>query len=219
MNQATIFNLSPRKNKTSNMLANTCNNYLLSFGISAKLFHLYDTLDNIDSLLAAIDKSHTIIFCGPSYINHYPADTMYLLEEIYKNQEVLHNQNVYGIIQGGMPYVHTHQSGVKTLELFCEEINISYKGSFVMGMGAMLDGQPLDKLLNGKKVKKNFQVFMENIRKGEFSSDFLYQSCQFKIPRILCKFLAKNMNQSIDKNIKKNGFNPLQASPYWNLRK
>lgn len=217
MNQAVIINLSPREKGTSTMLASLCSDYLLSYDKKVKLLHLYTSIHKIDSILKEIEAADTIVFSGPCYINHFPADTIYLLEKISENKEILHNQNVYGVIQGGMPYIHTHESGVKTLELFCEELNITYRGSFVVGLGAMLNGKPLDQLINGKKVKKNYLLFLEHIVKGESSPDILYQNAQVKLPKLVYKLMAKGMNKKIDKDLEEKGIDYLQPSPYWNM--
>lgn len=215
MTQMLILQLSPRKSGTSKRLASMCSEYLMSNEKQVNLIEFYSNLDKIDMILREIEKSDTIILCGPCYINHYPADTIFLLEQINENKNILHNQNVYGIIQGGMPYIHTHESGIKTLELFCEDLNITFKGAFVIGMGAMLDGKPLDKLPNGRKVKKNYLLFLQHIVNGEHSSDELYQKAQLKLPTFLYRMLAKRMNDTIDKDLADRGIDLSKPSPYW----
>lgn len=214
MNRAVIINLSPRKSGTSKMLASMCYDYLIAQKKSVEMIELYSHLNDMDKVFRLIDTADTIMMSGPCYINHFPADTMYLLEQMSAHPEILHNQNLYGVIQGGMPYVHTHESGVKTLELFCWDCNITYKGSFVMGLGAMLNGQSLDKLINGKKVKKSYMTFLNNIAEGEYSKDSLYKSAQIKLPSIVYKGLAKSMNKSISKDLIEKGIDYLQPSPY-----
>lgn len=116
-----------------------------------------------------------------------------------------------------MPYIHTHESGVKTLALFCKDVSIAYNGSFIIGLGAMLNGQSLDKLINGKKVKKNFSLFLQHILEGSYSPDTLYQNCQIKAPGFIYQMLSKNMNKSINRDLKEQGIDPKQESPYWQL--
>lgn len=217
MKQTVIINLSPRDKGSSSMLASKCKEYLVSQGKQVKLFHLYKSVQSIDLLLKDIEKADTIILSGPSYVNHFPADTIYLLEKLKENNDVFHNQNMYGIIQGGMPYAHTHESGVKTLALFCKDISISYNGSFIIGLGAMLNGKPLDQLVNGKKVEKNFNLFLQHIREGSHSPDTLYQSCQIKTPGFVYRILSRFMNQKIDKDLKEKGIDAQQKSPYWQI--
>jgi hypothetical protein len=217
MYRAIIINLSPRKSGTSKMLAKMCFDYLLVNNKSVEMIDLYPHLNDMDKVFRMIDTADTIVMSGPCYIDHFPADTMYLLEQMSVHPEILHNQNVYGVIQGGMPYVHTHESGVKTLELFCEDCNINYKGSFVMGLGAMLNGKPLDKLLNGKKVKKSFLIFLNNIVKDENSPSTLYKEAQIKLPVFVYKYMSKKMNAKINKDLSEKGVDSLQPSPYWNM--
>lgn len=217
MKKAVIINLSPRKKGTSMMLASRCQNYLIEQNYLVEIFHLYPNLKDLKPLFEGIKESQTILMVGPCYINTYPADTVYLLEELQKHNDVLHGQNLYGIIQGGMPYIHTHESGLKILELFARENGLSYKGGFVIGMGAMLNGQPLDKLINGKKAEKFFSLFMEHLAKEENSPAALYHDAQLQMPGMVYWLMAKAMNRKIDKFRQKKGIGDQQKSPYEEL--
>lgn len=214
MKKTIILNLSPRKTGTSMMLANRCREFLSTRNNLVEILHLYPNLKNLTPLLVAINEAQTIIMIGPCYINTYPADTIYLLEELEKNRDLLHGQDLYGIIQGGMPYVHTHESGLKMLELFAGENGLSYKGGFVIGMGAMLNGQPLDKLLNGKKAVKEFDLFLENVARQDSSPLNRYHQAQLKMPGLVYCLMAKIMNRRIDKERRERGIRDQAKSPY-----
>jgi len=215
MKKAVIINLSPKKNGTSAMLGNLCLNFLNKKEHQVEMIHLYPQLKDLTQILNAIDGADTVIMVGPCYIDTYPADTVYLLEEIIKHQTILHGQSLYGIIQGGMPYVHTHESGLKMLELFAQACDLNYKGGFVIGLGAMLDGQPLDKLPNGKKATRFFNEFLNHIAKGENSPPELYGNAQLKLPGIVYRVMAKRMNTMIDNGLKEKGIDVTQPSPYF----
>ena len=66
-------------------------------------------------------------------------------------------------IQGGMPYAHTHISGLNMLKVFAKKTGIAYRGGFLLGLGALLDGASLDKLPNKKKVKPRLASFFAYI--------------------------------------------------------
>lgn len=217
MINAVIINLSPRKEGTSAMFAKMCKEYFIAEKKNVEIVDLYPYLDKTDTILELIKEADTIVLSGPCYINHFPADTIFLLEQMINHPEILHGQYLYGIIQGGMPYVHTHESGIRTLELFCNDCNIIFKGAFVMGLGAMLNGQSLDKLINGKKVKKSFLSFLDNIVNGIFSPDSLYKDVQIKMPIFVIKYLSKRMNKSISREFKEKEIEYLQPSPYWEM--
>lgn len=205
-----IINLSPRTSGTSAMLANLC-----AASLAAGVIDLYPNLKRPEVILEKIEESDTVILSGPCYVDSYPADTVYLLEQIKEHSDILHGQNLYGIIQGGMPYVHTHESGLKMLQLFCRDCNLNYKGGFVLGMGAMLDGKPLSKLPNAKKAEKAFAEFLHHIKIGEESPAKLYYEAQAKIPVLMCRYLSHRMNKTIDKDLKKRGIDYRQPSPYY----
>jgi multimeric flavodoxin WrbA len=209
-----LINVSPRKKGTSAMLASRCREYLESRGHSVAVTELYTNLNHLEQIVREASKADTVLFCGPSYINTYPADVYALLEELYAQREVLHGQEVYGIIQGGMPYPHTHENGLKALELFSKKAGLRYMGGFVMGMGAMLNGQPLEKLFNSKKVIPQLNLFFEHMEKGEESPRQVYLMSQLRMPGLAWRFMARMANRMIDKDLKKHGIDSRKPSPY-----
>lgn len=171
-------------------------------------------MNNTEKIREAVDRADTLVFSGPCYINTYPADTIALLEDLSVHKEVLHGQNIYGIIQGGMPYPHTHESGLSMLEMFSKKCDLNYKGGFVMGLGAMLNGQPITKLPNSKKIIRQLQIFFEHIDKEEDSPRQVYQVAQFRVTSLVYRLMAGTMNRKIDKDLKKHGIDVKQKSPY-----
>ena len=83
-----------------------------------------------------------------------------------------------------------------------------------MGLGAMLDGQPLSKLPNGRKVMRQFAVFCSHIQKGEESPDSVYEAALLKAPRIMTWLLSKVMNRRIDRAYASRGMDANAPSPY-----
>lgn len=214
MTKILLINLSPRKNGTSVVLLNMCKKYLENRNNQVTMVHLYSNLNKLNNLNNSIKDSDTIVFCGPCYINTYPADTIRLLEYLDNNIELLHGQNIYGIIQGGMPYAHTHESGLELLGIFGKKCNVMYKGGFIMGLGAMLNGDEVTKLPNGKKVEKQLNIFFEHITKEEQVPKSVYEKSMIKLPGLMYKIMAKGMNKKVDKDLKKRGIDVNQISPY-----
>ncbi len=214
MKQFLLINLSPRKKGTSAMLTSRCREYLESRGHFVTLMELYTNLNHLEEIVEAAAKADTVLFCGPSYINTYPADVYALLKELYARRAALHRQKIYGMIQGGMPYPHTHENGLKALELFAKQTGLSYMGGFVMGMGAMLNGQPLEKLLNAKKVIPQLNLFFSHVEKGEESPRQVYLDSQLRLPGLAWRLMARMANRMIDKDLKKHGIDQKKPSPY-----
>jgi hypothetical protein len=214
MREMLLINASPRVKGTSFMLLQLCQGYLEDKGHKTELIHLYPSFKNKDELWKNIQNADTIIFCGPCYINTYPADTIAFFEELSKQKELLKGQSVYGMIQGGMPYAHSHESGLSLIEMFCKRCNMSYRGGFVMGLGAMLNGQSVDKLPNSKSVIKQLNIFFDHIAKDEGSPQVVYQRAQFKLPSFVFALMTKKMNQTIDKDLRNHGIDVNQKSPY-----
>jgi hypothetical protein len=214
MRNIVAINVSPRKQGTSAMLLDRLKNDLERHENNVLIIHLYNHLQNMETIMDAVNAADAIVVCGPCYGNSYPADTTRLLQELAARPEIFHEQNLYGIIQGGMPYAHTHVSGLNMLKIFAKQVNASYKGGFVMGLGAMLDGRPLNILPNGKKVERRLAEFFEHIRNGEESPDSVYEAALLKIPGFVARILAILMNRKIDKVFAARGMDARQPSPY-----
>ena len=216
MKKILAINLSPRKNGTSSGLLTKCSEYLEGRECTVQRIDLYSHVDKLDKIHPLVNESDTLVLSGPCYVNTYPADTIRLLEEFKEHPEILHGQNLYGIIQGGMPYAHTHASGLNMLKVFAGKVNVLYKGGFIMGLGALLDGQPLEKLPNGRIVTRHFAVFCGHIQKGEESPDSVYEAALLKVPGFVTWFLAKTMNHRIDKTYASRGMDAHTPNPYLN---
>jgi len=214
MSKILAINLSPRKHGTSTLLLHECKDHLKECGHNVRYICLYEHTNNLQPIFDQVKDADTLILCGPCYVNTYPADTIKLLQELAAHPDILHGQNLYGIIQGGMPYAHTHKSGLNMLEIFSAKTDLNYKGGFVMGLGAMLDGHPLDNLPNGKKVKRQLRVFFHHIGCGELSPDSVYEAAIMKMPSIVARILARYMNRTIDKSYAKRGMDAYQPTPY-----
>lgn len=210
MSKILIINASPRREGTSAMFCKSCEEFL-----GGETYQLYSDINSVDWIMPKINEADTIIISGPCYIDTYPAQVVYLLEELAKHPEICHGQKVYGIINGGMPYVHTHDSGLLMLKLFCKECNMHYQGGFVMGLGPLLNGKPLENHINAKKIVPAFHEFLKHVKEGEYSPEQLYINAELKVPSIVTRVLAFSMSKKIDKNLKKHGFDCKQPSPYW----
>lgn len=167
----------------------------------------------LDDLIAAMQEASTIIISGPCYINTYPARLLELLE-LTSLTGGFSGQKLYGIINGGMPYVHTHQHGLRCLQLFAEQNNLSWQGGFVLGGGAMLDGRPLEKHMRRRKVVPAFHQFIRHITEGSPSPDSLYEKAQPPPGRLTTRIFAGLLTYIVEKNLKKQGHDP-EAPNYY----
>ena len=214
MRNIAAINVSPRRQGTSVTLLNMLKDELYKHGDNVCIVHLYSHLKEMQPIFDAVNAADTIVISGPCYTNTYPADTTRLLEELLMQPGVLHGQNLYGIIQGGMPYAHTHISGLNMLKFFSRKAKLPYQGGFIMGMGAMLDGRPISKLPNGKKVERQLMQFFNLIHKGEKSPDSVYEVSILKLPGFVARMLAAFVNRSINKTFAARGMNARDPSPY-----
>lgn len=117
--------VSPRKKGTSNMLLERIKEI-----IGGEIVFLSQN-GSLDELIKNMEEVEIIVISGPTYINSFPA-RLYELLEIASKQGNFSKQKLYGIINGGMPYIHTHYHGLLYLKLFAEKSNISWMGGFVL---------------------------------------------------------------------------------------
>ncbi len=183
MNKSEILLIctSPRRKGTSAMLLER-----IRAAIGGKMIFLPQS-GSLNELVSEMQQAETIIISGPCYINTYPAKLIELLETA-SSAGGFSEQKLYGIINGGMPYIHTHKHGLTCLELFAEQNNLSWQGGFILGIGAMLDGNPLEKHMNRGKIVPAFDKFIQNIKNGERSPDSLYKDAQSPPGKLMTYF-------------------------------
>lgn len=212
-----IINGSPRPKGTSQMLAGYFFTALKKMGHEVKVENLYRYIKDMSLLLMAVKESECIVVIGPCYIATYPADIFYLLHQMQETPGVLHGQSLYGVIQGGMPYVHTHESAIKMLECYAEECDVIFKGGFVIGGGAVLNGQPLEKVIGAKRIVPAVHEFIQCISSDKVSPSQLYRAAAVPMPEIMARILAWAMCRNLRKKFEQQGIDYKAPSPY--LRK
>ena len=170
---------------------------------------------SLDETVLAMQKAPAIVISGPCFINTYPARLIELLEAASLTGG-FEGQKLYGVINGGMPYVHTHRHGLTCLQLFAEKNRLDWQGGFALGGGAMLDGKPLEQHLNRKKIVPAFDLFIQHIAEGSPSPDSLYEQAQIPPGKIMTRVFAKILSFMVVRRIKKFGHDP--EAPNWYLR-
>ena len=84
-----IINLSPRPQGTSSMFTEYFAKTFSKVHV-VETASLYRYLATMDELLNKVEEADTIIMVGPSYVDSFPAETIYLLEQMSQAPEVLH---------------------------------------------------------------------------------------------------------------------------------
>lgn len=200
---------SPRRKGTSAMLLER-----ICLVTGGEIFFLPQK-DSLFELAVTMKKVKTIVISGPCYINTYPARLIELLETASRVGG-FSDQKLYGIINGGMPYIHTHRHGLTALQLFAERNHLSWRGGFVLGGGAMLDGKPLENHINKKKIVPAFDQFIKHVAEGSPSPDSLYEQAQTPPGKLITFIFSKFLTSMVVKNLKKYGHDP--NAPNWYLR-
>lgn len=209
-----IINLSPRGKGTSNMLVNYFSQELVHKSCVTKTINLYPNLEHIERVLNEIKEADSIILIGPSYVDTFPADTLRLLDYMEETPGILHGQYIYAFIQGGMPYIHTHESGIRMIRNFAADNGLVFGGGYVMGGGAVLNGQPLEKAIGAKKIVPAVNRMIEMISAQKEFGRELCENATMKVPFFLAVFLKIFMCYSIRKNLANLGADYKQKSRY-----
>lgn len=204
-----MLNGSPRGNGTAHMLCKR-----LEQSLNGESISLYGKSNQFETVYEKIKQANTIVLIGPCYVNSFPGQVTEFFEYLTPYASELQGKVWYGIIEGGMPYTHTHQSGLKHLEYFCKSYGMSYNGGFMITMAPMLNGQPLEKHMMAKKIIPAFEKFTKAIASQAVSPDSLYKNLEHKMSLFVTKCFAYFLNYGVNRNIKKNGFDPKQKSPY-----
>lgn len=204
-----MLNASPRNNGTAHMLCER-----LQQQLGGTTMSLYGTNANMAALLEKIQEADTIILIGPCYVNTFPGQVTELFEYLSQHTSLIQRKTWYGIIEGGMPYTHTHQSGLKHLEFFCKSCGMSYKGGFILTLAPVLNGRPLEQHFSAKKIVPAFDKFTESIQNNTSSPDSLYEALQPKMPLLVTKGLALFLSHTMEQGVKKCGLDPTKKSPY-----
>lgn len=211
--RALIVNVSPRAKGTSDRIAEHIQEGIRKHGVETELVWLYGARKEMESLIQKARECDTLVVSGPCYVATYPAPAIQFLERL-KEEDAIRGKNLYGFIQGGMPYVHTHEGGLRMLEVFAQESGAAYQGGFAMGGGAMLDGQSIDHVIHAKAIVPAVAEFIENVAKGEPSNRRLYVNAQMPVGRVMARGMAIALTAVFKRQFKKKGIDYKQTSPY-----
>lgn len=198
---------SPRHQGTSAMLLKR-----VQAALGGQLMYL-SWKGSLEETLQAMRQAAMIVISGPCWINTWPARLVELLEKAAAAGG-FSGQKLYGIINGGMPYIHTHVHGLKTLSLFARRCGLSDQGGFVLGGGAMLDGRPLERHMSRKTVVPAFDSFIQHIREGSASPDSLYEQAQRPPGRLMTRLFARMLTLMMNRRIRKHGHDPDKPHQY-----
>ena len=83
-----------------------------------------------------------------------------------------------------------------------------------MGMGAMLNGQPPEKLFNVKRVIPQLRLFFDHVEKGEESPRQVFEAARLRMPGPVWRLMARYAKKSMDRDLQKHGMDVKQQSPY-----
>ena len=91
---------------------------------------------------------------------------------------------------------------------------MQYLGELVLGVGAMLDGQPLEKHMSARRMVPAFEAFVAHIARGEPSPDALFLDSQTLMSGFKARLGASFLNRMVDKLLRSFGHDPQQKGSH-----
>ena len=107
---------------------------------------------NYNNIINGINKSKTIIFAFPLYVDSPTSVTLSFLDYIIDNEITLKNKSVYSIINCGFREGEQNITALNIIKNWCEKVGSTYKGSILIGAGEIV-GKKKYRFISNKAIK------------------------------------------------------------------
>ena len=140
-------------------------------GVQAETVCARDALKSdqgIADMLAAIDRADVFILAFPLYVSTLSALVTRALETIAERRVGGERRPFIAICQGGYPEARQSEAALAICQQFAREANFEWAGGLAFGGGAMIGGQPLEKMgWVTKHVRRALDMTAEAIARGQ----------------------------------------------------
>ena len=127
--------------------------------------------DKYDEILENINKSDTIIFAFPLYVDSPTSMTLSFLDYIIDEKIDLQSKRVYVIVNCGFREGEQNITAINIMKRWCEKVGAIYSGSIMIGAGEIV-GKEKYKLIS-RKALKQLRKFSDIIKMKEKSKDII----------------------------------------------
>ena len=156
----TIINGSPK-------VINSNSSYFIN--IIAKNLENYNIFElkngNYNNIIDNINKSKTIIFTFPLYVDSPTSITLSFLDYIIDSEITLKDKFIYTIINCGFREGEQNITALNIIKRWCEKVEANYKGSILIGAGEIV-GKKKYRFISNKALK-NLKEFATIIKEGK----------------------------------------------------
>ena len=123
-----------------------------------------------EDLFSAIDHSDILILTFPLYVDSLPSPVIEALEIIADHRREMDKpkrQKFLAICNCGFPETHQTDTALTICKRFAFEAGMEWAGGLGLGMGAAIDGKPLEKLgFMTRKIRKSFKLTAKALALG-----------------------------------------------------
>ena len=137
---------------TSESLGTFLLGHLHEKGFETEKIYAYPALkqERVDeNLFSAVDHSDILILAFPLYVDSLPSPVIRALEIIAENRRGMEKpkrQKFLAICNCGFPEAHQTDTALAICRRFALETGMEWAGGLGLGMGAAIDGKPLEKM-------------------------------------------------------------------------
>jgi len=141
---------SPKKKpSTSESLGAHLLERLNKKGLQTETLNIHRSLktgQGCNELLAAIDRTGTLILASPLYVDSLPAGVTKALEVIAKHRQTIkgpEGQRILAILNSGFPEVRHNETAIAICRCFARKTGIEWAGGLALGAGEVIAGGTL----------------------------------------------------------------------------
>ncbi|MBN1978658.1 MAG: hypothetical protein JW918_14770 [Anaerolineae bacterium] len=127
----------------------------------------------IADMLAAVERADAFVLVFPLFISNLPAIAIRALETVAAHRSEHRNgggarKSFIAICQGGYPEARQSEAALAVCRQFAREAGFDWAGGLAFGGGAVIGGQPLEKMgVFTKYVRQALDLTAEAIARGQ----------------------------------------------------
>lgn len=111
------------------------------------------------------DKTYTLIFVTPIYVDGIPSHLLEFMEEL-SHEKINSRVHVFFIAAGGLPQNSNNTDIYSIMDVFCTECNLIFHGGITLGMSQFIRNSGFTLWLN-KQVFKSMKRLIRYVRNAD----------------------------------------------------
>jgi NAD(P)H-dependent FMN reductase len=164
------------------------------------------------ALLAAAGQANVLVFVCPLYVDSIPAGMIRGLEFLAAHP-IAHPRKVMALVNSGFPESHQNDTALAVFHQFARETGMDWIGGLGLGMGAAIDGKPMDNLGGmTRNLKQALEITAQELAAGRAVPDAAVRLLARPLmPRWIYLFMG---NLGWKRQARRHKAGDLRAKPY-----